>query len=58
MSRKATLKRHILKPVIAVAVVLTLFGGAKLGVDATATHVAPVHQLQACGGADGLPPCW
>lgn len=63
MSQTKTLKARSLQLLAAVAIVLTLLGGVKLGADVTAAHatpaqVAPAQQLLACGGgADALPPC-
>jgi hypothetical protein len=50
------LKRHLLKLVVALAVVLTLLGGAALGTSLTAAKATSAHHLLACG-ANVVPPC-
>ena len=56
MTVSKTLKNRVLKLLFCAAIVLTLLGGAKLGIDASAAHAAPAQHLLACGGW-GFPPC-
>lgn len=51
------LKKRGLKLLFCGAIVLTLLGGARLGIESASAHAAPAHQYQACGGV-GFPPCW
>jgi hypothetical protein len=52
------LRQLILKLLVALALILTLLGGAALSRAATTAKVAPAHHLLACGnGGVGFPPC-
>ena len=60
MSLTKTLKKQrVLKLLFCGAIVLTVLGGAKLGIDTSSAHAAPAPQhLLVCGnGAVGFPPC-
>ena len=58
MTFMKNLKKRGVKVLFCAAIVLTLLGGAKLGVESASTaHAAPAHQQLACGG-DAFPPCW
>jgi hypothetical protein len=48
------LRRHLMKLVVGLALILTLVGGAALGVSKTTTTV-PAHSPLAC--APDAPPC-
>ena len=50
-------KRHVIKMVAVVALVLALVGGVTLFTGTSAATAAPAPHLLACGGGDGLPPC-
>ena len=59
MSLTKNLKKRGLQLLFCGAIVLTLLGGAKLGIDTSPAHAVHVQQhLLACGnGGVGLPPC-
>jgi hypothetical protein len=51
-----TMKQHIARAFIEVALALTLLGGAALNNSAAVAHTVPVQRLLACG-APSTPPC-
>ncbi len=51
------LKKRGLQLLFCGAIVLTLLGGAKLGIDPSAHAVHVQQHLLACGGGVAFPPC-